>query len=89
MTESYEDAWTEMKLHKFFDNVTVDHLEDIMASSPPQGKSSRPGFTGHISFTMRVNWSKSVMHVSRLETFPRETKHPKITSKSEKYSMYG
>ncbi|GJU24389.1 hypothetical protein Tco_1163010 [Tanacetum coccineum] len=87
MTESYKDAWTEMKLHKFFDNVTADHPEDIMASSPPQGKSSRPGFTGHISFTMRVNWSKSAMHVSKLETFPRETKHLKITSKSEKYSI--
>ncbi|GJZ83019.1 reverse transcriptase domain-containing protein, partial [Tanacetum coccineum] len=35
LTESYEDAWPEMKLHKFFDNVTLDHPEDIMASPPP------------------------------------------------------
>ncbi|GKA06189.1 reverse transcriptase domain-containing protein [Tanacetum coccineum] len=52
LTESYKDAWPEMKLHKFVDNVTAVHPEDIMASPPPQGKSLRPGFTGHISFTM-------------------------------------
>ncbi|GJT36488.1 reverse transcriptase domain-containing protein [Tanacetum coccineum] len=62
LTESYDDAWPEMKLHKFFDNVTADHPKDIMASLPPQGKSLRLGFTGHISFTMRLNWSKSAMH---------------------------
>ncbi|GKA32775.1 hypothetical protein Tco_0719142, partial [Tanacetum coccineum] len=50
LTESYEDAWPEMRQHKLFDNVTTDHPEDIMASPPPQEKSSRPGFTGHISF---------------------------------------
>ncbi|GJS74220.1 reverse transcriptase domain-containing protein [Tanacetum coccineum] len=43
LTESYESAWTEMKLHKFFNNVTADHPEDIMALPPSQGKSSRPG----------------------------------------------
>ncbi|GKD00792.1 hypothetical protein Tco_1171066, partial [Tanacetum coccineum] len=37
-TESYEDAWPEMKQHKFFNNVTADHPGDIMASSPPQGR---------------------------------------------------
>ncbi|GJZ56176.1 reverse transcriptase domain-containing protein [Tanacetum coccineum] len=42
LTGSYEDAWTMMKHHKFFDNVTADHPEDITASPPPQGKSSRP-----------------------------------------------
>ncbi|GJR57020.1 reverse transcriptase domain-containing protein [Tanacetum coccineum] len=89
LTESYEDVWPEMKQHKFFDNVTADHSEDIMASPPPQGKSSRSGFTGHISFAMRANWFKSAMHVSWPETFPRETKHLKITSKSVKYSMFG
>ncbi|GJY67912.1 reverse transcriptase domain-containing protein [Tanacetum coccineum] len=52
LTESYEDAWPEMRQQKFFDNVTANHLEDIMASPPPQEKSSRPGFTGHISFVM-------------------------------------
>ncbi|GJZ77909.1 hypothetical protein Tco_0642581 [Tanacetum coccineum] len=54
LTESYEDAWPEMRQHKFFDNVTADHLEDIMASPPSQEKSSRPGFTGHISFAMHT-----------------------------------
>ncbi|GJX96469.1 hypothetical protein Tco_0352267 [Tanacetum coccineum] len=52
ITESYEGAWPEMRHHKFFDNVIADHLEDIIASPPPQEKSSRPGFTGHISFEM-------------------------------------
>ncbi|GJR99036.1 reverse transcriptase domain-containing protein [Tanacetum coccineum] len=35
LTESYEGAWPELRQHKFFDNVTADHLEDIMASPPP------------------------------------------------------
>ncbi|GJV78657.1 reverse transcriptase domain-containing protein [Tanacetum coccineum] len=52
LTESYEDVWPEKRQHKFFDNVTTDHPEDIMASPPQQEKSSRPGFTSHISFTM-------------------------------------
>ncbi|GJS25722.1 reverse transcriptase domain-containing protein [Tanacetum coccineum] len=78
LTEPYEGVWTEMKLHKFFDNFTADHPEDIMASPPPQGKSSRLGFIGHISFAMYVNWSKLAMHVSELETFPQEMKHLKI-----------
>ncbi|GJT95954.1 reverse transcriptase domain-containing protein [Tanacetum coccineum] len=52
LTESYEDAWPELRQHKFFDNVTTDHLEDIMASPPPQEKSLWPGFTGHISSEM-------------------------------------
>ncbi|GJT69625.1 reverse transcriptase domain-containing protein [Tanacetum coccineum] len=55
LTESYEDAWPKMRQHKFFDNVTVDHPEDIMASPPPQEKSSRPSFTGNISFAMHIN----------------------------------
>ncbi|GKB13147.1 reverse transcriptase domain-containing protein [Tanacetum coccineum] len=69
LTESYKDAWLEMKQHKFFDNVTADHPEDIMASPPPQRKSLRLGFTGHISFTIRVNWSKSAIHVEA-QAFP-------------------
>nr|GEV55804.1 hypothetical protein [Tanacetum cinerariifolium] len=32
LTESYKGAWSEMRWHKSFDNVTADHLEDIMAS---------------------------------------------------------
>nr|GEV64285.1 hypothetical protein [Tanacetum cinerariifolium] len=35
LTGSYDDAWPEMKQHKFFDSVTLDHPEDIMASPPP------------------------------------------------------
>ncbi|GKC59885.1 reverse transcriptase domain-containing protein [Tanacetum coccineum] len=55
LTESYEDAWPEMKQNKFFDNVTAGHPEDIMASSPPQGKSSR---LGKISARMTKHPSK-------------------------------
>ncbi|GJW30463.1 reverse transcriptase domain-containing protein [Tanacetum coccineum] len=46
LTESYEDAWPEMKQHKFFNNVTMDHPGDIMASPPPQGRSSKSDFMG-------------------------------------------
>ncbi|GJZ70953.1 hypothetical protein Tco_0634804 [Tanacetum coccineum] len=49
----------------------------FMASLHRQGKSARPGFIGHISFAMYVNWSKLAMHVSELETFPQEMKHLK------------
>ncbi|GKE60661.1 reverse transcriptase domain-containing protein, partial [Tanacetum coccineum] len=55
LTESYEGAWPEMRLHKFFDNDIADHLEDIMALPPRQGRSSMPGFTSHISFAMHTN----------------------------------
>ncbi|GJS38496.1 retrovirus-related pol polyprotein from transposon TNT 1-94 [Tanacetum coccineum] len=48
-------AWPEMRLHKFFDNDIADHLEDIMALPPRQGRSSMPGFTSHISFAMHTN----------------------------------
>nr|GEW81764.1 reverse transcriptase domain-containing protein [Tanacetum cinerariifolium] len=54
LTESYEGSWPKMRQHKFFDNVIADHLEDIMASPPPQEKSLRPGFTGHISSEMNA-----------------------------------
>ncbi|GKB93413.1 reverse transcriptase domain-containing protein [Tanacetum coccineum] len=89
LTESYECAWPEMRLHKFFDNVTADHLEDIMASPLPQEKSSRPGFTGHISSEMHVSWYKFAMHVNEQETSPGGTKHLKSTPKSAKYLMFG
>ncbi|GJS87524.1 reverse transcriptase domain-containing protein [Tanacetum coccineum] len=46
LTESYKDAWPKMKQHKFFNNVTTDHPGDIMASPPPQGRSSKPDFMG-------------------------------------------
>nr|GEU54127.1 hypothetical protein [Tanacetum cinerariifolium] len=52
LTESYEGVWPKMMRHKFFDNVTADHLEDTMASPPPQEKSSKLDFIGHISFAM-------------------------------------
>ncbi|GJU53295.1 reverse transcriptase domain-containing protein [Tanacetum coccineum] len=57
LTESYEDAWPEKRQHNFFDNVTADHLEDIMASPPPQEKSLRP-------------WSRSAMHWVEAQAFP-------------------
>ncbi|GJY21388.1 hypothetical protein Tco_0393954, partial [Tanacetum coccineum] len=63
LTESYEDVWSEMRQHKLFDNVIVDHPEDIMASSPPQEKSLRPGFTRHISFAMYASWSSKACHL--------------------------
>ncbi|GJY73010.1 reverse transcriptase domain-containing protein [Tanacetum coccineum] len=59
LTESYEDAWPEMRQHKFLDNVTADHLEDIMALPPPQEKPLRLGFTGHISSEMHVSWYRN------------------------------
>nr|GEV03076.1 hypothetical protein [Tanacetum cinerariifolium] len=71
LTESYEDAWPEMRQHKLFDNVTMDHLEDIITSPPPQEKSLRPAFTGHISFAMHASWSRSAMHgIDFLGPFP-------------------
>ncbi|GKD27454.1 hypothetical protein Tco_1233668, partial [Tanacetum coccineum] len=88
LTDSYERAWPKMRQHKFFNNVIVDHLEDIMASSPPQEKSSRLGFTGHISFAMHVSWSKFAMHVSEQETSHQGTKYLRNTSKFAKYSMF-
>ncbi|GKD03016.1 putative reverse transcriptase domain-containing protein [Tanacetum coccineum] len=54
LIESYEGGWPTMRQHKFFHNVTADHLEDIMSSPPPQEKSSRPGFTGYISSEMHA-----------------------------------
>ncbi|GJR10742.1 DNA-directed DNA polymerase [Tanacetum coccineum] len=44
-----------MRQHKSFDNVTTDHLEDIMASPLLQEKSSKPGSTGNISSAMHIN----------------------------------
>ncbi|GJX70352.1 DNA-directed DNA polymerase [Tanacetum coccineum] len=55
LTKSYEDAKPEMRQHKFFNNVTADHLEDIMASPPLQEKYLRPGFTGRISSEMHLS----------------------------------
>ncbi|GJV01413.1 hypothetical protein Tco_1334982 [Tanacetum coccineum] len=89
LTESYRDAWPKIRQHKFFDNVTTDHLKDIMASPPPQGKSLRPSFTGHISYKMHISWYKFAMHVNEKETSHQGTKHLKNTSKSMKYSMFG
>ncbi|GKC25217.1 reverse transcriptase domain-containing protein [Tanacetum coccineum] len=89
LTESYEGAWPEMRQHKFFDNVRADHLEDIMASPPPQEKSSRLGFNGHISSQMHVSWYKFAMNVNEQETSHQGTKHLRNTSKSTKYSMFG
>ncbi|GJR56422.1 reverse transcriptase domain-containing protein [Tanacetum coccineum] len=62
LSKSYEDALPEKRQHKSFDNVTTDHSEDIMASPPPQEKSSRQDFIGHISFAMHASWSRFAMH---------------------------
>ncbi|GJR64658.1 DNA-directed DNA polymerase [Tanacetum coccineum] len=37
-----DNVWPKMKRHKFFNNVTADHLGDIMASPPPQGSYKTP-----------------------------------------------
>ncbi|GJY14615.1 reverse transcriptase domain-containing protein, partial [Tanacetum coccineum] len=83
LTESYEGAWPKMRQHKFFDNVTTDHLEDIMASPPSQEKYLRSGFTGHISSKMHISWYKFAMHVNEQETSHQGTKHLKNTSKKD------
>ncbi|GJW49075.1 reverse transcriptase domain-containing protein [Tanacetum coccineum] len=67
LTESYEDAWPEKRQHKFFDNVIADHPEEIMTSSPPQEKSSRPGFTGYIPFAMQTSWCRLYLMRRSLE----------------------
>ncbi|GJZ00743.1 hypothetical protein Tco_0518172 [Tanacetum coccineum] len=54
LTESYEGAWPEMRRHKFFDNVTADHLEDIMASPVLQERSSNLDSIGHIYSAMHA-----------------------------------
>ncbi|GKF77160.1 hypothetical protein Tco_0229630, partial [Tanacetum coccineum] len=79
----------EMRQHKSFDNITTDHLEDIMVSLLLQEKSLKPVSTGHISSATHAGWSKFAMHVNEPATSPRGTKHLKRTSKSAKYSMFG
>nr|GEV23738.1 hypothetical protein [Tanacetum cinerariifolium] len=68
LTESYVDAWPEMRQHKLFDNVTANHPEDIMASPPPQEKSLRLGFTSYISFAMHVR-------IDFMEPFPSSNRN--------------
>nr|GEU93793.1 retrotransposon protein, putative, Ty3-gypsy subclass [Tanacetum cinerariifolium] len=52
--DELRDLFPEERLMEFLTGTTnrVNHLEDIMASPPPQEKYSRLGFTGHISFEM-------------------------------------
>nr|GEZ83883.1 hypothetical protein [Tanacetum cinerariifolium] len=85
LIESYKDAWPEIRQHKFFNNLKDIMVKDIMASPSQQEKSSRPGFTGYISFAMHVSWSRSAMHVSEQETFHQGMKHPRNTSKFVKH----
>ncbi|GJT34795.1 reverse transcriptase domain-containing protein [Tanacetum coccineum] len=63
-TESYEGMSPEMRRHKSFDNVTAAHQEGIMILPQPQGKSSKPGFTGQIFSAMHVDWSELAMPVN-------------------------
>ncbi|GKB46256.1 DNA-directed DNA polymerase [Tanacetum coccineum] len=83
LTESYECAWPEMRLHKFFDNVTADHLEDIMASPLPQEKSSRPGFTGHISSEMHHKAYWAIKNCNMDLTKPEENRFLQINELDE------
>nr|GEU54073.1 reverse transcriptase domain-containing protein [Tanacetum cinerariifolium] len=87
LTESC--AWPEMRKHKSFDNVTANHLEDIMASPLLRERSSKPDFISHIYSAMHVSWSKFEMHVNEQETSHQGMKQLKNTSKSVKYSMSG
>nr|GEV37721.1 hypothetical protein [Tanacetum cinerariifolium] len=48
-------AWPKMRRHKSFDNVTADHLEDIMASPLLRERSSKPDSIGYIYFAMHIN----------------------------------
>ncbi|GJU82318.1 reverse transcriptase domain-containing protein [Tanacetum coccineum] len=52
LTRSYDGASPEKRVHKSFNNVTADHLEDIMASSLLQEKFLKPDSTSHIFFVM-------------------------------------
>ncbi|GJT65214.1 reverse transcriptase domain-containing protein [Tanacetum coccineum] len=54
-TKSYEDASLAVRQPKCFNNVIADHQGDIMGSTQPQGKSSKPVSTIPISFTMHAN----------------------------------
>ncbi|GJW65622.1 reverse transcriptase domain-containing protein [Tanacetum coccineum] len=64
-TESYEGVSPEMRRHKSFNNVIAAHQEDIMVLPQPQGKSSKPGSTGQISFAMHVDLSELACNVQR------------------------
>ncbi|GKD09345.1 hypothetical protein Tco_1189030 [Tanacetum coccineum] len=88
-TESYEGVSSEMRRYKSFNNVTAAHQEGIMVLPQPQGKSSKSGSTGQISFAMHVDWSELAMPVNELATSPQGMKHLKSISKSVKYSMSG
>ncbi|GJY49271.1 hypothetical protein Tco_0439227, partial [Tanacetum coccineum] len=59
------------------ENVIAAHQEDIMVLPQPQGKSSKPGSTGQISFAMHVDWSELAMHVNEPTTSPQGMKHLK------------
>ncbi|GKB93207.1 reverse transcriptase domain-containing protein [Tanacetum coccineum] len=61
LTESYEGGFPEIRQQKFFDNVIANHLEGIMASPPPQERSSRLSSTSYIS---------SEMHWVEAQAFP-------------------
>ncbi|GKA17397.1 hypothetical protein Tco_0697234, partial [Tanacetum coccineum] len=58
LNESYEDAWSEMKQHKFFNNFTADHLGDIMASPPPQGRAIELYDEEGSEFIVNKQWVK-------------------------------
>ncbi|GJZ29406.1 reverse transcriptase domain-containing protein [Tanacetum coccineum] len=78
LTESCEGASPEMRQHKSFGNVIVDHLEDIMVSSLLQEKSLKLVSTGHIYSATHAGWSKFAMHVNEPITSPQGMKHKYI-----------
>ncbi|GJY95404.1 reverse transcriptase domain-containing protein [Tanacetum coccineum] len=77
-TKSYEGVSSEMRRYKSFDNVTAAHQEGIMVLPQQQGKSSKSGSTGQISFAMHVDWSELAMPVNEPATSPQGMKYLKI-----------
>ncbi|GJR51956.1 hypothetical protein Tco_1402477 [Tanacetum coccineum] len=77
LTDSYECASPEMRRHKSFDNVTTDHLEDIMESPLLRERSSKPDSIGHIYFAMHIN----ELDEMRLDAYESSTSYKERTKR--------
>ncbi|GKB78352.1 RNA-directed DNA polymerase [Tanacetum coccineum] len=86
LTESYKDAWPEIKQHKFFNNVTADHPGDIMASPPPQGRYFT--FGRHLE-ELHVTWAHLEKKQTRLQTYTNITQDNVLSSwrRRHQYNM--
>ncbi|GJZ77660.1 reverse transcriptase domain-containing protein [Tanacetum coccineum] len=67
-TKSYEGTWPNYRVQHNSRQFTADHLEEHHGIAPPQEKSSRLGFTSHISSEMHVSWYKFAMHINEQKT---------------------